>query len=186
MRRRMRGWRRAPRGGRPLRFDEGWQRRRARAARWRAWRWWLVLAAILGGIAALRWLWPAAPRTGEELAGPVAVCGEGRAAICAPDGDTLIIGQRRVRLTGYNAPEIAGACAAERQLALRARGDLVAWTARGPFLLDGGADPPRDIYGRELRAAWRIGPDGREDDLAEAMIAAGSARADGDRDWCSR
>ena len=49
------------------------------------------------------------------------ICGEGASAACVIDGDTLAIGQRRVRLTGYDAPEMDGACEAERAKATEAR-----------------------------------------------------------------
>lgn len=116
------------------------------------------------------------------------LCGSGRAAACVVDGDTLHIGQRRIRLTGYDAPELDGTCAAEQERARIARAALAAWLNAGPFELDGGADPPRDKYGRELRAARRVGSEGHLDLLAEHMVAADLAAGGGwfeDRDWCA-
>jgi endonuclease YncB( thermonuclease family) len=77
---------------------------------------------------------------------------------------------RRIRLTGFDAPELDGACPAEREAALKAKRALHEWLARRPFEWNGGADPPRDRYGRELRRARR-GPD----ELADAMIGRGLA-----------
>ena len=58
-----------------------------------------------------------------------------------------------------------------------------AWLSQGPFEWTGGTDPPRDKYGRELRAARR----GTED-LAEVMISAKLAEGSGwgatRIDWC--
>lgn len=158
----------------PPRFDARWQARRRRAARWRAARW-----QGSGGD------WQA------QDAGRFALCGEGRgkgrAANCVIDGDTVMLGQRRVRLTGYDAPEIGGACEAERLLARRAQLALRDWLNRGAFELDGGADPPRDLYGRELRGARRSDAMGQEW-LAEAMVEAGLARTTGwgagEAGWC--
>lgn len=174
------------------RFDARWNDRRRRAARrsavWRGLRWWLLLALLLAaGLALTRW-----PGIGGDWQahseGRVPVCGTARAAACVIDGDTLAIGARRIRLTGYDAPEIDGACAAERLLARRARQALSDWLSRGPFELDGGDDPPRDTYGRELRAARRSDAAGQEW-LADTMIEGGLARATGwgagEAAWCT-
>jgi endonuclease YncB( thermonuclease family) len=110
-----------------------------------------------------------------------ALCGNGSgAAACVIDGDTLAIGARRIRLTGYDAPELDGACEAERRLAQVARGELAAWLNLGAFEMEGGADPPRDIYGREWRAARRGG-----EELADTMVERDLARRSSlDRGWC--
>lgn len=122
------------------------------------------------------------------------LCGTGTARSdgCVVDGDTVVIGfgsqRRRIRLTGFDAPELEGACAAESERANAARERLHQWLGKGPFEWTGGAKPPRDQYGRELRSARRIGADGRVDDLAEAMINTGFASESGwgaiQVDWC--
>ncbi len=96
----------------------------------------------------------------------------GYAANCVIDGDTIRIGKRRIRLTGFDAPELNGQCPAERTAARQAQAELVRWLALGPFQLDGGDDPPRDQYGRELRAARRLAPSGELQLLSDHMIAA--------------
>ncbi|MCB2084479.1 MAG: hypothetical protein KDD90_10555, partial [Sphingomonadaceae bacterium] len=62
------------------------------------------------------------------------------------------------------------------------------WLNRGPFTMDGGTDPPRDTYGRELRALRREEA-GSDEWLADWMEARGFARTSGwgnpDRDWCA-
>lgn len=122
-----------------------------------------------------------------------ALCGDGSggAAGCVVDGDTLIIGfgpdRRRIRLTGYNAPELDGACEAERRLADAARTALNDWLAEGPFEWDGADEPPRDQYGRELRAVRRV-TSGKPELLADTMIGRGLAAESGwgaePKDWC--
>ncbi|MWV26639.1 thermonuclease family protein [Aurantiacibacter rhizosphaerae] len=102
----------------------------------------------------------------------------GYASSCVVDGDTIRIGERRIRLTGFDAPEMDGACPAESAAAVRAQAELVRWLAIGPFQLDGGADPPRDKYGRELRAARRLAPSGEMQLLSEHMISAQLAQGD--------
>lgn len=110
-----------------------------------------------------------------------ALCGSGAGgAACVIDGDTIAIGARRIRLTGFDAPETDGACEAERRLAQVAREELAAWLNLGPFELDGGAEPPRDDYGRELREARRGG-----EALADTMVERELARRSRlDRGWC--
>lgn len=115
---------------------------------------------------------------------------------CVVDGDTIRIGQRRIRLTGFDAPEMQGECPAESEMARLAQAELARWLALGPFQLDGGADPVRDQYGRELRAARHLSPAGARQQLSDYMIDAGLARGDyweagwsGDwgicqQDWC--
>ena len=108
------------------------------------------------------------------------ICGERGSAACVVDGDTLAIGQRRIRLTGYDAPELDGECEAERRLAKVAREELAAWLNLGPFEMEGGAEPPFDRYGRELRSIRR----GREllaDTMVDRELARGSRL---DRGWC--
>ena len=95
---------------------------------------------------------------------------------------------RRIRLTGFNAPEIEGQCPAESAAALRAQAELRAWLNRGAFEWDGGSEPPRDRYGRELRSVRRTAPDGSSETLAEHMIDADLAEGPGPwhyQNWCS-
>lgn len=171
----------------PPRFDARWNARRRRAGRWRALRRWATAGAVLAAALLLaRWQGMGGDWQLHE-GGTFALCGQGRAAKCVIDGDTVMLGQRRVRLTGYDAPELDGACEAERLLARRARLALLDWLNRGPFALDGGDDPPRDAYGRELRAARRDDAAGQEW-LADTMIEGGLARATGwgagEPGWC--
>ncbi len=108
------------------------------------------------------------------------VCGQGSSFACVVDGDTLRLGDRRIRLTGFDAPELDGMCDAERKLARVARDELTAWLNLGAFEIEGGAEAPRDQYGRELRALRRGG-----EALADTMTERGLARHSGfARDWC--
>lgn len=93
---------------------------------------------------------------------------------CVIDGDTIMIGQRKVRLTGYNAPEMTGECPAESALAIQSRGALQSWLNQGAFEMSDGNDPPYDQYGRELRSLKR----GNEW-LSEVMIARKLAQESG-------
>jgi len=85
-------------------------------------------------------------------------CGQGQRLACVVDGDTLRLGQRRVRLIGIDAPEIAGArCPAERALGERAANRLLAIVNQGEFDLVGHRFHNRDSHGRDLRLALRGG-----------------------------
>lgn len=173
----------------PPRFDARWQDRRRRAAWWRTWRLWIGAGALIAmaaaGWAVLRPLTKAG--AWQEVSSDFTICDERAARHCVIDGDTIAIGDRRIRLTGFDAPEMDGACDAETRLALLARRGLREWLDRGPFLLDGGAEPPRDDYGRELRAARRDTVAG-EPWLEEWMVESGLARETGwggaGEDWC--
>ena len=159
---------------------------RGRGRRVKPWLFWLATAVML---AATWWLIgrPAARGNATSVEHKGTICGQGRSPACVIDGDTVAIGNRRLRLTGYDAPELDGACAEESARARDARVRLADWLNRGPFLVDGSNSPPRDRYGRELRAARRITPDG-EEWLADWMVERGLAEGDGWTaariDWC--
>jgi micrococcal nuclease len=156
---------------------------RAAADRRRARRWFGRLGRRLGLFAAAALLLPAAVDLAAGLRPAEADC----RVLHVVDGDTLDLrcpgrGHVRVRLDGYDAPELFGpACAAEAGAALAAQWHLrrTLWSAeRLEFRFAG-----RDRYGRALAAA-RV--DGR--DLAHRMVAAGHGRAyaGGRRDgWCA-
>ncbi|MGB3469864.1 MAG: hypothetical protein WBA51_03460 [Erythrobacter sp.] len=160
--------------------------------------WWILwrvpaLVAIVAGL----WWYGVRPIAYEQgwvpVTGRFAECGSGRGAEgCVVDGDTVIIGfgaeRRRIRLTGFDAPEIEGTCPAESRLAITARTALTAWLAQGVFEWNGSDDPPRDQYGRELREVRRVAGDGTREYLAETMITRGLARESGwgaePVEWC--
>lgn len=161
--------------------------------------WWLLwrVPTLLLIVMALWWFLfrPIAQEQGwVEVTTSFAICAEPgpRAQGCVVDGDTVVVGfggeQRRIRLTGFDTPELDGACEAERELAQVARARLHRWLNRGAFEWNGADDPPRDRYGRELRRVRRVASDGAREYLAETMIAAELASESGwgaERvDWC--
>ncbi len=111
---------------------------------------------------------------------------------CVIDGDTIAIGfsegARRIRLTGFDAPELDGACSAEREKALEARDALHAWLAQDDVEWSGADDPAYDQYGRELREVRRRIARDRYEYLADHMLELGLAAESGwgttPRDWC--
>ena len=143
----------------------------------------LVFALAIGWFLFKERLFPPILPPQSEVAITFRPCGTPGSGPCVIDGDTLAIGQRRVRLTGYDAPEMDGACKYERAKANQAREELLRWLARGRFTWTGGEDPLRDRYGRELREARR-----GDDLLAEHMVSAGLAEEMGwgavRVEWC--
>ncbi len=129
----------------------------------------------------------ATPGTGaERLPGPVSAT-----VVRVIDGDTVLVrakiwlGQQvetLVRLSGVDTPELRGACAAERELAARAR-DFVA--AR---LVDGQVKLSEIEYGKYSgRVVARLQTPAGED-LGRELIAAGLGRpydGGGRAAWCA-
>ncbi len=161
--------------------------------------WWLLWRVpILALIVLAGWWFGIRPIASEQgwvqVSANFPVCGEGssQAQGCIADGDTLIIGfgkeRRRIRLTGFDTPELNGACAAERKTALDAQIALYDWLAHGSFEWNGADTPPYDQYGRELREVRRVRSDGKTEYLAETMIGRGLAAESGwdaePMDWC--
>lgn len=173
-----------PRKPAPLRFDARWNRKRQRQSLWRRWRW-AVPAALAIVLFALFGQQPERRATEwETVTLPFHSCGDGGSGPCAIDGDTVAVGNRRVRLTGFDAPELKGACPQEESRAQAAKAALVVWLTSGPFEWDGGSDPPRDQYGRELRSARR-GKELLADRMIDAGLASGSGWGASVIDWCA-
>lgn len=108
-------------------------------------------------------------------------CGSGARISCVVDGDTFWYAGTKIRIADINTPEITRPdCAAEAELAQRAKGRLIELLNAGPFTLDvqGRAT---DRYGRALRVVRRKGSS-----VAQALVAEGLAeRWTGRRgDWC--
>ncbi len=162
--------------------------------------WWVLWRVpVLALIVMCLWWFVFRPIASEQGWVPVTrgfgVCGQGNAGAsqaCVIDGDTLAIGfgrdARRIRLIGFNAPELDGACPAERELALQARSALHDWLDQGQFEWNGSDQPPYDRYGRELREVRRVDGEGKRDYLAEWMVSRGlaveSSWGSEPGDWC--
>ncbi|MGB7654838.1 MAG: thermonuclease family protein [Novosphingobium sp.] len=160
---------------------------------WNALRWWLATALLVAAL----WYWFGATRIApmripegpqEVLTGPFTRCGSGRALTCAVDGDTIMVGQRAIRVIGIDAPEIHPArCPDEAQKGEAAAQLLLTLLNQGPVTLAGPAPPVHDEYGRELRHLLRAKADGSVQSLADDMVSSGLARPylRGARDpWC--
>lgn len=103
-------------------------------------------------------------------------------AISVYDGDTIRLGDERIRIVGLDTPELGhrAECESEVLAAERAKQALIGEIARGNVALH---RQGTDRYGRTLA---RVTVDGR--DVAATLIAQGHARpyAGGRREsWCS-
>ncbi len=151
-----------------------------------------VLMIVLGGL----WLvggdpLPAAteqlPGGAERVDAQFSRCGGLGSFYCVVDGDTIRLGERRIRLIGFDTPEKSARCEAERLAAERATNALREWLNRGPFVLRVQFGTARlDRYGRDLREVLR--DQGRTmEELSRYMVEGGFARAYGGgmrAGWC--
>jgi len=170
----------------PKRQGDGWLRA------WRGIGVWLLLVALIA-----LWVVLGDPRLGEPPSflqtAPETVdakftrCGDGGSEHCVIDGDTFRIGDRSIRVTGIDAPEVKARCPAEAKGAERATAALQEWLNRGPFQMTARIGDPTDRYGREVRIVKRYAEDGRAEPLADYMVKGGFARPyriGGRADWC--
>lgn len=113
-------------------------------------------------------------------------CDQGWTQACVIDGDTIAIGEQRIRVMGIDTPEVKARCEAEARLADIATNELLAWLNEGPFTMRGRIDEPTDRYGRQLRELYRT-EGGFRRYVGEHMIGKGVARryyGDFREDWC--
>jgi len=103
-------------------------------------------------------------------------CGRGRGHACVIDGDTIKLGQRKIRIIGIDAPEVMHPqCPEEARLAEAATVKLQQLLNQGPFEMVGSVTRDKDRYGRDLRAINRPNPDGTTISIAEEMRTSGLA-----------
>ena len=143
--------------------------------------------AVVAGIGAALLVAPTGGAPREMLAGPVPA-----RLVAVIDGDTIRVRARiwldqevetAIRLHGIDAPELTGASAAERALALDARDFVAAQAGAGELAL---SDIVHDKFGGRVVARVRTSTG---IDLAAALLAAGLARAyaGGARpSWCAQ
>lgn len=112
----------------------------------------------------------------ERVAEQFTRCGPGRGHACVVDGDTIRLGDRRIRIIGIDAPEVKGQCVEEIRAAEAATVRLRELLNAGAFEMVGRIDEPTDRYGRELRTLRRVQPDGSVQSIAARMRDEGHAR----------
>ena len=118
----------------------------------------------------------------ERVATSFTPCGPGRGPTCVVDGDTFKLGDRKIRITGIDAPELAAPkCPAEAALAKRSAERLRQLLSEGPFEMIAHRLRSQDRHGRHLVVVRRgdisIGRQMIDEGLAHRYI--GSKRS-----WC--
>ena len=122
---------------------------------------WLIPILLIGGAL----LDPSLiPPVGPLAAAPERVstgftpCGTGRSSACVVDGDTFKLGDRRIRITGIDAPELlAPQCPGEEVLARRSADRLRELLNQGEFEMIAHRLQRRDRHGRDLMVVQRNG-----------------------------
>jgi len=154
-------------------------RRRTRGA-WRLalWATLLCLSGALAGASAAAQARTQAQAESEPVNAQFTRCGRVVVAgvYCVVDGDTIRIGERRIRLVGFDTPEKNARCEEERISAERATQALQAWLNRGPFVMSVNAARATDRYGRELQVIAREARGGPPEALSGYMVGNAFAR----------
>ena len=142
----------------------------------------LVLVALA---VAAQW-YTRRPIAEERIDATFTMCGLGRAHACVVDGDTIKLGQRKVRMLGIDAPEtVEPRCEEERALGREASRRLLDLLNSGPVWLITTAERDHDDYGRDLRRIEVVTGTGRLA-IGDILVREGlAARYDGAKaDWC--
>ncbi len=118
----------------------------------------------------------------ERVTATFTQCGPGRGVACVIDGDTFKLGDRKIRIIGIDAPELAEPrCPGEAALARRSADRLLALLNQGPFEMVAHRLHREDRHGRDLMVIERgkasIGRQLMDEGLAHRYI--GSKRG-----WC--
>lgn len=150
-----------------------------RRSRSSAWKPWIGLLLLLAAWQVAKTYWLTEPQLGgtpQVVSAAFHRCGQGKGPNCVVDGDTFIMAQRHIRITGIDAPEIGtkARCPVEAAKAEVAANELLRLLNQGPFTLQSSADGLRDDYGRELMTVTRPGPP--QQDLGKDLIASGVVR----------
>jgi endonuclease YncB( thermonuclease family) len=118
----------------------------------------------------------------EQVSASFTPCGPGRGNACVIDGDTFKLGDRKIRITGIDAPELAHPlCPEEAALARRSANRLLALLNEGGFAMVPHRLQRLDQHGRELmvieRGGVSIGDRMIDEGLAHRYLGAKSS-------WC--
>lgn len=118
----------------------------------------------------------------EQVSATFTPCGPGRGSACVIDGDTFKLGDRKIRIIGIDAPELASPrCPAEAALARRASDRLLELLNQGPFDMVAHRLQREDRNGRDLmvirRGSQSIGAQLMDEGLAHRYIGSKSS-------WC--
>lgn len=145
-----------------------------------AWRYWLLAALVIGAMVWFNREVPNPPELlngpGQQIYPPFTLCSARKGRTCVVDGDTIIVGERHIRIIGIDAPETHEPhCVAEAQKGAAATRELLRLMNQGPVTIQGREQGLHDEYGRELMSVYRIRSDGSVQLLGDDMVASGHA-----------
>ena len=118
----------------------------------------IALLALVGALLDPQVIAPFGPLAArpERVSATFTRCGQGHSFACVVDGDTIRLGERRVRILGIDAPELTAArCPGERVLAERSADRLLVLVNQGGFDMIAHRFWGTDGYGRDLRLLKR-------------------------------
>lgn len=134
----------------------------------------IAFLALIGALLDPQLIAPFGPLASraERVSATFTRCGHGTSFACVVDGDTLRLGDRRVRLIGIDAPELTTArCADENAMAERAADRLQALVNAGAFDMVAHRFWNKDGYGRDLRLLKR-----GDVSIGQTLVGEGLAR----------
>lgn len=118
----------------------------------------VVLLVLVGALLDPQVIAPFGPLAAraERVSGTFTRCGQGSSFACVVDGDTIRLGERRVRILGIDAPELTAArCPGERALAESSADRLLALVNQGELDMIAHRFWDKDGHGRDLRLLKR-------------------------------
>lgn len=121
--------------------------------------WAVPLLILAGGLLDPKLIGPIGPLGATEVvAAKFTLCAGGNAPACVIDGDTFRLGDRTIRITGIDAPEITSPrCPAEAELGRRSAARLVELLNQGRFDMVAHRLQREDHHGRQLMVLRRDG-----------------------------
>lgn len=121
--------------------------------------WFAPLLLLFGAMLDPSLIQPIGPLAAtERVSATFTSCGPGRGSACVIDGDTFKLGDRTIRITGIDAPELASPkCPAEGALARKSADRLLTLLNQGAFDMVAHRLQRKDRHGRDLMVIRRNG-----------------------------
>lgn len=121
--------------------------------------WFIPLLALAGALLDPKLIGPIGPLgASERVSAKFVACSGASVPACVIDGDTFRLGDRTIRITGIDAPELAKPlCGKEGALGRRSAERLVELMNQGSFDMVAHRLQSQDRYGRHLRVLRRNG-----------------------------
>ncbi len=140
----------------------------------------MILAALVASSGTAASTAPGKPTAASYSLPALPICGSAKRITCVVDGDTIWIEGEKIRLEGFNSPEVNGRCEREKDLAKKATDELQAILSSEPISITRNG---RDRYKRTLATISNS-----QGDIGALMIAKGVAHKWRGRkeSWCHK